>query len=109
VNAAILPSGPLVKLIAQLDVNEALLWNGDLVAAKFNQEQFNRLMTNEDLEDLSAINLEGAEFSRIESLSDIFRYNDQEIRQDFRLLTEGRQSQPISATNTVIGDEIFLE
>ena len=109
VNAAILPTGPLVKLIAQLDVNEALLWNGDLVAARFNQEQFNRLMSNDDLEDLSAINLEGAEFSRIESLSDIFRYNDQEIRQDFRLLTEGRQSQPISATNTVIGEEIFLE
>jgi UDP-N-acetylglucosamine diphosphorylase/glucosamine-1-phosphate N-acetyltransferase len=109
INAAILPNKPLCQLISQLEINEALLWKGDLVAAKFSYDQFTRLMKNDDLEELSGINLEGAEFSRIESLVDLFRLNDQEIRNDFMLLTEGRTSQPISPTNRVLGTEIFLE
>ncbi|MBK7409306.1 MAG: GlmU family protein [Saprospirales bacterium] len=109
INAAILPNKPLCMLIEQLDINEALLWKGDLVAAKFSQEQFSRLMGNEDLEELSGINLEGTEFTHISSLSDLFRFNDQELRNDFQLLTEGRTSQPISATNRVLGEDVFLE
>ncbi|MCB9285244.1 MAG: GlmU family protein [Lewinellaceae bacterium] len=109
INAAILPTKPLCQLIAQLEVNEALLWKGDLMAAKFSQEQFNRLIKNEDLEELSVTNLEGMEFTHIGSLADLFRFNDQELRNDFQLLTEGRTSQPISATNRVLGDAIFLE
>ena len=109
INAAILPNGPLCHLIEQLETNEALLYKGDLVAARFNQEQFTRLMRNEDLEELSGINLEGAEFARIDSLSDVFRLNDQDLRNDFRLLTSGRQSQPLSSSNQIIGEDIFLE
>ena len=40
----------------------------------------------------------------------IFHYNDQAIRQDFALLTAGRQSAPIPASNQVRNPEqIFLE
>ncbi|MBK7334689.1 MAG: GlmU family protein [Saprospirales bacterium] len=109
INAAILPNRPLCHLIEQLEINEALLWKGDLVAAKFNQEQFTRLMRNEDLEELSGVNLEGAEFTHVGSLSDLFRYNDQELRNDYQLLTEGRKSQPLSPSNRVLGEDIFLE
>lgn len=109
INAAILPNRPLCHLIEQLEINEALLWKGDLVAAKFNQEQFTHLMRNEDLEELSGVNLEGAEFTHIGSLSDLFRYNDQELRNDYQLLTEGRKSQPLSPSNRVLGEDIFLE
>jgi UDP-N-acetylglucosamine diphosphorylase/glucosamine-1-phosphate N-acetyltransferase len=35
--------------------------------------------------------------------------NDYAIRNDFARLTRGRVSQPITATNTVIGDAIFIE
>ncbi|MEY2963282.1 MAG: hypothetical protein RL754_543 [Bacteroidota bacterium] len=35
--------------------------------------------------------------------------NASELENDFVLLTEGRTSAPIDATNTVIGDRIFLE
>lgn len=62
INAAILPNRPLCHLIEQLEVNEALLWKGDLVAAKFNQEQFTHLMKNEDLEELSGPTLKAPNF-----------------------------------------------
>lgn len=41
----------------------------------------------------------------------IFQYNEQEIERDFNTLTEGRKSEPISATNVIIGDasRIFIE
>jgi len=109
INAAILPNRPLCHLIEQLDENETLLWKGDLVAAKFSQDQFTRIMRNEDLDEFAGVNLEGTEFSHISSLPDLFRFNEQELLADFRLLTEGRESQPISSTNRISGRDIFLE
>ncbi len=40
---------------------------------------------------------------------DIFRFNEREIKNDFRLITEGRISEPISSTNKLTGSAIFLE
>ncbi len=47
----------------------------------------------------------------IEQLYDIFMLNGARIKADFERLTAGRASQPLSATNTVIGDPslIFIE
>lgn len=47
----------------------------------------------------------------IEQLYDIFMLNGARIKADFERLTAGRTSQPLSATNTVIGDPslIFIE
>jgi len=40
---------------------------------------------------------------------DIFRKNDVELRKDFALLTKGRTSATMSATNTIIGNDFFAE
>lgn len=42
---------------------------------------------------------------------DIFKLNDAEIRADFAQLTAGRESQPVSGSNRVIGDlsNLFIE
>jgi len=40
---------------------------------------------------------------------DILRYNAREIKNDFRLITEARTSEPISSTNKLTGSAIFLE
>lgn len=47
----------------------------------------------------------------VDRLYDIFLLNGEAIVNDFRRLTEGRSSQPLSATNTVIGAPslIFIE
>lgn len=41
---------------------------------------------------------------------DIFKNNGTEIKRDFERLTKGKKSQPVSATNTIIGpkDQLFL-
>ncbi len=41
---------------------------------------------------------------------DIFKNNGIEIKRDFERLTKGKKSQPVSATNTIIGskDQLFL-
>ena len=47
----------------------------------------------------------------VRHLYDIFMFNGIVLQQDFERITAGRKSQPLSATNTVIGDPslIFIE
>lgn len=49
------------------------------------------------------------ELTRIYYPEDIFKNNDAELKKDFALLTKGRTSQSLSATNVLIGDQIFVE
>ncbi|RMD70422.1 MAG: glucose-1-phosphate thymidylyltransferase, partial [Bacteroidetes bacterium] len=50
------------------------------------------------------------ELLQVRQLWDIFLLNDRAIRLDFELLTHGRRSQPLSASNTVIGEgPVFVE
>lgn len=42
-------------------------------------------------------------------VTDILRYNSDEIKQDFQAITKGRISEPISSTNQLIGTDIFME
>ncbi|MCP3933392.1 MAG: glucose-1-phosphate thymidylyltransferase [Bacteroidetes bacterium] len=110
INASVLPSTPLCTLIEQLDENEALLKDDEMIAARLNERQFDKLMNDEEIEELTGIDLEDTPFLRIQNTCDIFRLNDAALRSDFELLTRGRVSQPISSTNQIIGKEnIFLE
>ncbi|MCB1178796.1 MAG: hypothetical protein KDK36_14520, partial [Leptospiraceae bacterium] len=46
---------------------------------------------------------------KLEKITDLFSKNDQAIKDDFELLTKGRESQTLSLTNTMIGDAVFVE
>ncbi|MBK9270627.1 MAG: glucose-1-phosphate thymidylyltransferase [Saprospiraceae bacterium] len=46
---------------------------------------------------------------RIENLWELFQKNGEEIEKDFKLLTANRRSQMPSSSNTILGDQIFLE
>lgn len=110
INGSVLPSKLLCRLINQLDNNEALLQNGELIAARLNREQFEHLMNEEEIEELKGFDVEDTPFIKINNLWDIFSYNNEAIRDDFQLLTDGKISEPISDSNRVIGkDNIFIE
>ena len=110
INGAVLPSEYLCRLINQLEENEALLQDGELIAARLNEEQFDHLMHDEEIKELEGFDVEDTPFLKINSLSDIFTLNGAAIEEDFKLLTDGRASQPIADTNLVIGGEnIFVE
>ncbi|MEJ1223628.1 GlmU family protein [Sediminicola sp. 1XM1-17] len=104
INASFLPNKDLVDLVKNLKENEAIFLKEEIVA-------FFALKSQEDpdFSKYRAIEFEG-EALRIEHTWDIFSKNGKAIEADFKLLTEGRKSAPISKTNTVFNPKnIFLE
>lgn len=110
INGSVLPSSQLCRLLKQMDFNEAFLAGEELIAAKLDERQFERLIHDEDITEIQGRDLEDTQYLKLNKLWDLFLINDEAIRQDFELLTKGRISQPVSSTNQVIGKEqIFLE
>jgi len=110
INGSAMPSPQLCQLIRQMDFGEAFLLGEELIAAKMDERQFERLIHDQDIGELKGIDLEDTEFLKINHHWDIFQINDAAIRADFEILTKGRESAPISETNQVLGSEnVFVE
>lgn len=110
INASVLPSEQLAQLVRQLDTNEALLQGEELIAAKLDEVQFDRLMNDEEIDELQGFDVEDTPFERILHPYDIFLKNGVEIERDFELLTAGRTSQPLPTSNQVSHPErVFIE
>lgn len=104
ITSNILANEELVQRIASLQPGETLVKEDKVIAVRGSREMLdNREWTTN-------IQYDG-EVDRVNFLYDIFLLNDKAIRSDFERLTAGRNSQPLSDTNTVIGDPslIFLE
>lgn len=106
INGKICPTPELLSQINNLEFNKGIKKGNTLIAYRSNQA--------------SALNIEEAlsssvetdiNYLSVENTWDIFSKNGEAIKQDFELLTRGRNSQPLSSSNTVIGDAkaIFLE
>jgi UDP-N-acetylglucosamine diphosphorylase/glucosamine-1-phosphate N-acetyltransferase len=114
INSRFLPSDKLVKLIFQLDFNDALLCGEILIAARMNESQFIKLMDNQKIDELKGIDLDNGE-AYIKYLTrphDIFSFNGDEIVNDFKLITKGRKSQDLPAHAIVsqgAKSDIFIE
>ncbi len=90
------PSPDLVESIRQLSLGEALYKGDELIALRGSGELFSAPLTCAKQEF-------AGEILAIHQLYDIFMRNAEAIAADFRLITAGRTSQPLSATCTVIG------
>ena len=106
INGAFCPDTDLLEAIDKLQTGEALKRGEQLIAARLNEgdaknfdptANFDRIISHEK----SSVVLRYPE--------DIFRNNDIELRKDFTLLTKGRASAVMSATNTIIGNDFFAE
>ncbi len=111
VNAGILPNEALCRRIESMGRNEALLIDGELVAARLDEAQFEALIEDEEVHELQGKELdESIPLQRINHLWELTRLNEAAIADDFQLLTAGKKSQPISSTNQILGaGNIFLE
>jgi UDP-N-acetylglucosamine diphosphorylase/glucosamine-1-phosphate N-acetyltransferase len=96
IDSSVLPTEVLANAILALKENEVLAQNGFEIAS-------NALQSNPKIIEYSG------DLSRIEFPWDIFTKNDAELRKDFDLLTKGNVSQPIDASNKVIGNQLFIE
>lgn len=100
----ICPNEELISAIENLPLNSAITHGDTLIAFRGNINDFNsRSWTQES-------SIENPPLA-IKMLYDIFTLNDIALREDFNAITAGRKSQPLSNSNTLIGnpDMIFIE
>lgn len=103
IDGALLPDAALILAIEALNVGQALMQDGELLAIRTSAT---------DPGDWSAaqpVVYSGA--GRITHLWDLFRKNGEQIRADFNLLTAGRTSMPMSDPHTRMyhPENIFIE
>lgn len=112
INGGVLPTAELCRKIESLGLNEALLSEGELIAARLNEARFESLIEEEEVDELQGQELSGSlALSRIQNLWQLTRLNAQAIADDYELLTLGKTSKPVSDTNRIIGplENLFLE
>ncbi|MBY0244481.1 MAG: GlmU family protein [Sphingobacteriaceae bacterium] len=102
INGSICPDEHLTNAVLNLKPQQSLWQNEICIAYKPSN---NQLFSEKDFEKVNYEN----DFIRIQFPEDIFKYNDIELQKDFELLTKGRTSAKLSATNTILGDNIFAE
>ena len=111
ISAGVLPNPQLCERILGLQLNEALLKGDELIAACLDSAQIQRLVDDIEIEQLDGIQLDDdMPVTTITRLWDFIALNKQALLSDIQLLTHGRTSQPIPASNRVTAPEnIFLE
>ena len=103
-NASFLPNSNLVALVKNLKENEAIFKDEEVVA-------FYTLNTQENV-DFGTYDIKPYkdEILQIKNTWDIFSLNEKALIEDYKLLTEGRKSEPIPRTvNCIHKENIFLE
>ncbi len=107
INGGILPSPLVVELIKTLSVGQAVVHNNTLIATV--------LQSPSNPFDPNSIN-----FKKVHLIEDkpleiyhpwhIFLINGEALLEDFRAITQGRESQPIPSSNRVINpNHVFIE
>lgn len=108
IDAAVLPSDELVQQIKNLEIGDYLMDENGLIAGKSLVPfiTFNPLTAEHFFEKKILM----PPISRIDFPWDIMLINDSQIRADFKLVTKGRKSAPISSTvQTFQTADVFIE
>ena len=111
----LLPTRDLVEAIVSLKENEALIKSGELLAANLGESAVMEFtQTKFSFIEGLGLRLKEVEFkSKFQMITrafQIFKWNDEQIKFDFEILTKGRKSATISTSNKIIAPEnIFLE
>jgi UDP-N-acetylglucosamine diphosphorylase/glucosamine-1-phosphate N-acetyltransferase len=104
INASFIPSENLVNLVKELTENQALFLDEEPIAFFTSEEQ------EVDFDTYEIIQYSHKDLLRIENTWDIFSKNDEAIKRDFDLITQGRTSQPIPEKTVAFNKEaIFIE
>lgn len=113
VDGGLLPDDELVNRIRALAMNEVLVSSdrSQVIAARIDQNGLAQWRHTGALSDYPNMVKHATEARRIGQIEDLFTHNFGEIRHDFQLLTQGRQSAALSSSNTLIGppENCFLE
>lgn len=108
VNGSVIPTAELLSELESLEVGQALVCDNLVCAIRLDKQQAERF----NPENISFKNYtqQISECHRIAHLWDIFSMNGDAIEHDFRIVTKGRKSSQLSASNRFIGNgDIFVE
>lgn len=107
INGALLPDETAVAKARSLKPGEKLVSNNRLLMACSSAKLGDDI--EQDVVDFIELPYDG-NVSLVQYAWNIFTWNDKEIKSDFALVTKGRKSAPLSATNQVVNAaDIFLE
>jgi UDP-N-acetylglucosamine diphosphorylase/glucosamine-1-phosphate N-acetyltransferase len=108
INGSICPTPELVREINELMPNQTLVSTDSIIAFHLKSDDLDE-SGDMDLSGIDEIETE-ARFIKLNDPWDVFRYNDEAIRDDFKLITKGRKSAKLSGSNRVVSHEnIFIE
>jgi UDP-N-acetylglucosamine diphosphorylase/glucosamine-1-phosphate N-acetyltransferase len=103
----IFPNATLIEAIKNLQLDEVLICNDEIIAAKLSKDETQNFSFSKSYSTTKTFT---ADIKLLTKPHQIFSWNEEEIKHDFELLTNGRISAEISATNRVVAAEnIFLE
>ncbi len=94
VNASIIPNEAIAAAVVHLEENQTLIYEETWIARTGNGSQKIYWKEQHPIE--------------LKNRWDIFQLNDEVLVADYFLLTAGRESQPISPSNTIIGETNFI-
>lgn len=106
INGGIIPDQTIIEELKTLKNKEALYSGTDLIAVNLGKED---AVNFSPLAGFKALSTQSEKVIKIRNPWEIFGLNDFALRRDYELLTKGRKSAAISNTNTLIGDDIFVE
>lgn len=105
INGSICPDEQVFDAIHSLKTGEVLSQGSIIIAYKLNAGES---LSLDQAAQLQQVLYDGL-ISRVLFPEDIFKINDAQLRADFKIITNGRTSARISATNIILGEDIFIE
>ena len=107
INGSVCPNKDLLKEIQSLKTGEVLFQGDAIIAMRLHAIELDGI----DEENVDEVNMVESKSSllKITHTWDIFTQNGEALDRDFEMLTYKRKSEPVSESNRVSGDRIFLE
>ena len=99
IDSQVIPTDDLIIELNNLREGEGLISNDVVIGFRycnFNLEKINFIESN-------------ANISILEKMVDLFYKMNSQLKNDFELLTKGKESEKLDNSNTLIGDNIFIE
>lgn len=108
INGGIIADTRLSLAVQALEKNTVLLSNGEIIAVRSVEKYFSRHSLSEHAKTLTSTEYKNPYLS-IRRPWHIFQLNAEVLQKDFERITTGRKTENLSATNTVLGNNIFIE
>lgn len=111
INARYLPNEYLISLLKMLELNQAIMSDGELVAVRLTKKRLRDVIEDEDVESLDGMDIDAALFRFIDQPWQLFLQNGLEIENDMNEIKKNRKTGQLPEGNQLIGaaKHLFIE